>query len=262
MSSNTMGIKDYIVSLLNKDLRIDQRGLTDFRKPITIEYNVSENAEGSARVTMGETQVIAGIKLNVGVPYADSPDQGVLIVGVELLPLSSPDFESGPPDAWATELARVVDRGIRESEMIDVKKLCIRKGELVWTIFLDIYTINDAGNLIDASALAAVAALKHAFLPKLDGDKVLFGEHTKTKIPIVKTPVTVTAFKIGNKIIIDPTTNEEKSADARLSVAVSEKGVIHALQKGGSKGLSFEDIEHMIDLAEQKSKELRKVIGE
>lgn len=260
--SNGAGVRDYIVSLLNKDLRIDGRGLTDFRKPVSIEYNISDNAEGSARVKMGETEVIAGIKLNVGIPYPDSDDEGVLIVGAELLPLSSPDFESGPPDEWATELARVVDRGIRESGMIDVKKLCIRQGELVWTIFLDIYTINDAGNLIDASALAAVAALKQAHMLKLDGDKVLFGEHTKTKIPIIRTPITVTLYKIGSKIIIDPNTKEEKSADARLSVAISEKGEIHALQKGGNKGISFEDVEHMIDLAEQKTREIRKVLGE
>ncbi len=260
--SSALGIKDYIVSLLNKDLRIDGRSLNDFRKPISIEYNISANAEGTARVKIGETEVIAGVKLNVGVPYPDSKDEGVLIVGVELLPLSNPEFESGPPDAWATELARVVDRGIRESGMIDVKKLCIREGELVWNIFLDIYTINDAGNLIDASALAAVAALKQSHLLKLEDDKPVFGEHTKTKLPIVRTPVTVTLFKIGNKMVIDPTTKEEKSADARLSVAVSEKGAIHALQKGGNKGLSFEEIESMIELASEKSKELRLALGE
>lgn len=259
---SNIGIRDYIVSLLSKDLRVDGRKLHEFRKPITIEYDVSVNAEGSARVKIGDTEVIAGVKLNVGTPFPDTPDEGVLMVGVELLPLSSPDFEAGPPDEWATELARIVDRGIRESKMIDLSKLCIREGELVWTIFLDIYTINDDGNLIDASALASVAALKASKLLKLDGDKVLFGEHTKTKLPLLKTPVTVTLFKVGEKIIVDPTTKEEKSADARLSVAVSEKGEIHALQKGGNKGLNIEEIEHMLELVQEKSKELRKILGE
>lgn len=259
---SNIGIRDYIVSLLGKDLRIDGRKPDEFRKPITLEYNVSVNAEGSARVKIGDTEVIAGVKLNVGTPFADTPDEGVLMVGVELLPLSSPDFEAGPPDEWATELARIVDRGIRESQMIDLKKLCIRQGELVWTVFLDIYTINDDGNLIDASALAAVCALRESRLLKLEGDKVLFGEHTKTKVPILKTPVTVTLFKIGEKLIVDPNIKEEKSADARLTVAVSEKGEIHALQKGGNKGFSIGEVEHIIEIAQEKSKQLRKVIGE
>jgi len=37
--------------------------------------------------------------------------------------MSSPYAEPGPPSEEAIELARVVDRGIRESEMVDLGKL-------------------------------------------------------------------------------------------------------------------------------------------
>ena len=255
---NEDGLKDYISSLISKNIRIDGRSLLDYRKPIKIELNVSKNAEGSARVIMGETEVIAGVKMNIGEPFPDTPDEGVLMVGAELLPLSSPEFEPGPPNPQATELARVIDRGIRESGMIDVKKLCIKKGELVWMVFLDIYTINDDGNLIDASALASVVALRNTVLPKIEGDKVLFGEHTKEKLPLKKAPLTCTLVKIKDKIIVDPSLKEEKVMDARLSVAVSENNEINALQKGGDKGISIEDIEKMFDNATEKTKELRK----
>src|SRR3989339_1783849 len=111
---------------------------------------------------MGEQEKRVGNKRKVGEPYPDNPDEGTIIVGAELLPLSNPDFELGPPSIEAVELARVADRGIRESKCIDFKKLCIEEGEKAWFLLIDIVTINDAGNLSDASSLAALAALKDA----------------------------------------------------------------------------------------------------
>ena len=155
-------MKKYVEAVLLNNERLDGRKFDEFRKPVEISYDVSNKAEGSARVKIGKTEVIAGVKMDVGKPYADSSDKGNLMVGAERLPVSNPEFLPGPPNAQTIELARIIDRGIRESGMIDLKKLCIKEGELVWNIIIDIYTINDDGNLIDASALAAIAALKNA----------------------------------------------------------------------------------------------------
>ena len=118
--------------------RFDGRKPEDFRE-ISIEGNVSNKAEGSARVRLGKTEVIVGIKMGVAEPYPDSPNKGNLMVTAELLPLSSPRFESGPPRFPAVELGRLVDRAIRESKFIDFEKLCIKEGEKVWSVFIDIY---------------------------------------------------------------------------------------------------------------------------
>ncbi len=249
----------YIIELIKNGLRNDGRKFDEYRKPIKIETGISKNAEGSARVIIGETEVIVGIKLDVGEPFPDMPDEGSIIVNAELLPLSSPEFEPGPPDEKATELARVVDRGIRESKAIDFKKLAIREGELVWLVFIDVYTINNAGNLIDAAALAAVAALKEVRFPKLENDKVKFGEWTDKKLPLNKLPITCTLIKINDKIIIDADIEEENVADARMSVAICGNE-IHAIQKGGEKGISLKDVNEMMDIAFEKSKELQKVL--
>ena len=107
-------IKEY----LEGGKRFDGRKPEEFRK-IEIETDISNKAEGSARVKMGKTEVIVGIKMNVTEPYPDSPDKGNLIVSAELLPLSSPRFESGPPKFPAIELGRLTDRAIRESKFID-----------------------------------------------------------------------------------------------------------------------------------------------
>ncbi|HEC95126.1 MAG TPA: exosome complex protein Rrp42, partial [Thermoplasmatales archaeon] len=156
--------KDYLNKLAQQNKRIDGRAFNEYRK-ITIEAGLVRKAEGSARVKIGNTQVLTGVKLDVGEPYPDSPESGVLTTSAELIPLASPDFEAGPPREDAIELARVVDRGVRESEVIDLEKLCIEPGEKVWIVFVDIHVLDYDGNLFDASSLAALAALATARVP-------------------------------------------------------------------------------------------------
>lgn len=249
-------LKEHVIKFLQRGLRVDGRKQLDYRD-ITIETGITKNAEGSARVKIGETEVLIGVKMEVGSSYPDTPDEGTIIVGAELLPLSSPEFEAGPPDIQAIELARVVDRGIRESRAVNFKKLCIEPGKKVWMCVIDIVTVNDAGNLFDASALGVMAALKNARFPEYDGEKVNYKKVTDKKLPIEEEPISVTVLKIGEHFIVDPNTEEEKVYDARLTVAIMSNGDLCALQKGGDEALTEEEIGNMIEIAVEKSKELR-----
>jgi exosome complex component RRP42 len=255
-------MKDY----LNAGKRFDKRKLSEYRN-IEIETGISKNAEGSAKVKLGNTEVVAGVKLTVGEPYPDKEDEGTMVTTVELLPLSSENFEYGPPRIDAIEIARIIDRGIRESGFIDFKKLCIKKGEKVWIVFIDIYTINDEGNILDAGALAAIAALKDAKIPKYDEEKDLVDYETKTskKVPLADfLPLTFTFHKIGKNIFVDPVTEEETTSEGRLSLALyrSSKNemIVSAMQKGQEKTLSQEEILEIVDMAEKQYKNVEKEI--
>ena len=249
-------IKNY----LKEDKRFDGRKPDEFRE-LVLEKDVSKKAEGSVRVKLGETEVIVGVKAGVGTPYPDSPDKGNMMVTAELSPISSPRFELGPPKFEAIELARVIDRGIRESKVIDFEKLMIEKGEKVWTIFIDIYSINDGGNLLDAAGIGALTALKLAKLPKYDEkeEKILYDESDRD-IPLTGVnPIAITVHKIGDKLIVDPSREEEDASDARLTIGISE-GIISSMQKGEITPLKDEDILNAIDMADKTWKELFKKI--
>lgn len=250
-------LRQHVIEALKQGLRFDKRKTNEYRK-VTVEYGVSKSAEGSARVKIGDTEVIVGVKLEVGEPYPDMPDEGTIIVGAELIPLSNPEFELGPPGIQAVELARVVDRGIRESKAIDFKKLCIKKGEKVWLVLIDVIPINDNGNLFDAAALAALAALKDTRFPGYDGEKIDYKKKTKEKLPLSKQPLSVTVIKIGDNYLVDPSIEEESVLDSRLTVATMEDDTLCALQKGGDVPINDKDIDKMIDIALEKTKELRK----
>lgn len=255
-------VESHVTSLLNKDVRLDGRKIDEFRK-IEIEYGISPaTAEGSARVKVGNTEVIAGVKMEVGKPYPDKPNEGSIIANVELLPLSSPDFEPGPPRIEAIEMARaIVDRGIRESDALDFKSLCIEKGEKMWIVIIDVYSINDDGNLSDAIGIATLAALRDAKFPKYDAknDMINYEEKTTKKLNLKELPIPITVLKINGKYLLDPTLEEESSMDARLTVTSVEDGRICALQKGGDTPLTSEDVKKMVEMSIRKGKEIRKL---
>jgi exosome complex component RRP42 len=251
--------KNHLIRALENNMRFDGRACDDYRD-IKIELDVSKTAEGSAKVTIGDTIVIAGVKLGLETPYPDTPDQGNLMVNTELLPMSSNEFESGPPSIDSIEMARVIDRSIRESQAIDIKKLCVEEGEKVWSVMCDVCTVNDAGNLFDAASIAAVTALKEARFPEIVDGVVDYKKKTDTPLPVDDAPVAITVWKIGDKLIVDPLPIEEKAFDARLTVASRSDGKLCALQKGGEGALTKEAVDAMTERSLQKAQQVRKHI--
>lgn len=243
---------------IEKGKRLDERGLHDYRE-IKIEQGLIERAEGSARVLLGKTEVLVGVKVETGEPFTDTPNDGVLTVNAELVPLASPNFEPGPPDENSIELARVVDRGIRESKVIDTEKLCIEAGKKVFVVFVDVYVLNHDGNLIDASALAAMSALLNTKMPNYEiKDGELKIKQGYTPLPVKNHPITVTVGKINNTLIVDPGLEEEQVMDSRLSMAINDDGNICAVQKGGSGYFTPQQILEASKIVQEKAAELRK----
>ena len=251
--------KNKIPELAAKGQRIDGRGFTDFRSPIAIETDISWTAEGSSKVQIGGTVVMAGVKMSLEKPYNDTPDEGGIMINAELTPLSSSQYEPGPPGMKAIELARVTDRGIREAKAIDMKKLCVTPGEKAWFVIIDIVTINDEGNLFDAAGLAVMSALKAAKFPVVDPETgaIDYKKKTDVSLPLTKEPLPVTVYKINGKLLVDPLAEEEQVYDARLTVASDSNGIISAMQKGGEAALTIEEIDKMVDIAMEKSNFLR-----
>jgi|SRR3989338_322256 len=243
--------------------RFDGRDLLDFRD-FEVEYGVSNKAEGSARVRLGKTEVIVGVKLQTGAPYPDSLDKGNLMVSGDLLPLASPRFESGPPGFNSIELPRMVDRAIRESGMIQFDKLVIKEKELVWTIMIDVYPINDDGNLIDAASIGAIAALRDTIMPEIDKDgKIDYKKKSGKKLPLVDeiSPISFSFFKVGDSIILDPTREEEEASETRITFGVSNWNgqlMCNSCQKKGEAILTSKDIENIMKVLPEKFEDISK----
>jgi len=235
MSSN-VGIasrlkRNKITEVVASGKRMDGRDLLDYRN-IQIKTGVLEKAEGSAEAYLGNTRVLVGIKFGIGFPFEDTPDKGVLMTNAEFTPIAHPTFEPGPPDERSIELARVVDRGLRSAEILDLKKLCLVNGKKVLMVYVDIYVLSYDGNLIDCSAMAAIAALKTAKMPvyTVKDETVTLTKKTKA-VKLNKEPLAVSIVKIGDSLLVDPSADEEEVMDARITVSLDEKGTAEKVEE-------------------------------
>lgn len=235
--------KAQILELLEQGKRVDGRALDEARE-IRIETNAIPKANGSARVFLGDTEVVCGVKIQPDRPFPDTGDKGLFICTAELLPLSHPTVETGPPQPPVIELARVVDRGIRESHMVDVSQLVIEKDKSVIGVFADNVVVDYDGNLFDACSYATTAALLSSKTPKWNwvDDSPTLAEGEETSLPTSTIPVSVTMGKIGNHIVVDPNGDEWESMDARITITSDSDGNICALQKGGFDGFTLDEI--------------------
>ena len=242
--------KNTILSLISKGLRVEERDLYTPRL-VKIETGVIERAEGSAQVYLGKTQVLVGVKVDVGAPFKDTPDEGVIAVNAEFVPVASPLFEPGPPDENAIELARVIDRSLRESNAVDRNSLVLIPGQKVWVIHVDIYVLNYDGNLFDASMLATMAALADTRLPdyeELETGEILVKEERTTPLKLNKIILTTNIAKIGDYLIVDPNLDEEVVSDTRMIIAYDAEGRITGIQKSGPGAMTPEEILKAIDI--------------
>ncbi|MDI9644228.1 MAG: exosome complex protein Rrp42 [Candidatus Verstraetearchaeota archaeon] len=254
--------KRQIIELADSGKRMDGRTLTDYRE-IKIQTGIVDKAEGSAMVSIGGTKVVAGVKFEIGDPFPDIPNEGVMQVGAEFVPFASPDFEPGKPDEVAVELARVVDRGLRESKILETSKLCLIPGKKVWIVHVDVYILDHCGNLIDTAALAALSAMLTATMPEaaVEGENIRLTGN-RLPMPITGIPINVTLAKIGNRLFVDPSLEEEEVLDCRFSVAFKENGMLCAIQKGESGYFTPEEILRAVEIAKDKSQEIRKKVVE
>lgn len=250
--------RDAIVAAIKKGERIDGRRHSDFRK-IDVVLNPVTRANGSAQVKIGDTMIITGVKAEISSPFPDTPNEGVLQVHAEFVPLASPIFEAGPPDENAIEVARVIDRGLRESKFVKLDELVIVPGKKVWSIYVDIYLLDHGGNITDASMLSSTLALYTCRLPKLtvSGEEVSIERDVYDKpLPLSDPVVSVTIGVVEDYLLVDPNIDEEIVLDSKLIFIIDKKGNVAGLQRVGSKGIRTKVLEQAIDLAIRKSMEL------
>jgi exosome complex component RRP42 len=247
---------------ISKGKRLDGRNLDETR-PIEIEFDIIKKANGSAKVKLGNTEVVAGVKVETGEPFEGLENKGALILSAEVLPTASPYSEPGPPDEETIELARVVDRGVRESQMVDLDKLVLIPGKTVYTIFVDCSIINTDGNLFDATSYAVISALISSKLPVFeiqDGKVVDIGNRQDP--PITTIPISITAVRIGDAVILDPTSEEEACMDARITITTNSDGHFTAIQKGSTGAFTIEQIKKAAETARIKGEDVRTKLKE
>jgi len=147
--------------------------------------------------------------------------------------------------------------------MVDLTKLCLIPGKSVVTIFVDCNVMNVDGNLFDATSYAVVSALRTSKMKKyVVKDEKAEATEEMIPVPVERTPVSVTMARIGEKMVVDPNTEEEASMDMRITITTDDDGNICASQKGEASTISPSQVLEAADMSIRVGKEVRSQIIE
>ena len=134
-------------------------------------------------------------------------------------------------------------------------ELCIEEGKKVWIVFIDIHALDDDGNLMDASALAAIVALLNTTVP---AERFELGEDFK--LPVKDIPISVTSLVVEDKFLVDPSRDELSVGDNTITITTDKNDNIVAIQKSGGYLLSEDLFESILETSIRKAREIREIV--
>ncbi|CAL9060520.1 uncharacterized protein LOC135678163 [Musa acuminata AAA Group] len=237
------------------------------------------SADGSALVKIGDTTMLAAIKLEVMTPSADAPDEGSLAIEFHMPPICSPIVRPGRPAEVAPVVSKQLSDVILSSGMINLKELSLITGKAAWMAYLDIYCLNSDGSLFDASLLSAIAAFSHLQIPLVslsdDGRVVavsgdlLEDESTpelvnkERKLLLHSIPFSLTCILHKKYILADPTAEEESIMETSITVVLDSSERLVSIYKPGGPVLAHTStVKDCIVLTKHRMKELQNILEE
>lgn len=228
----------YIIHGAEDNIRDDGRSQIQYR-PIEIETGIIPSAMGSARVLLGNTDVIACVKANTITPSWDKPNEGKLQIHVDLSATALPRFEGRRGEQMSEEISTILNKAY---ESIRLESFCIAPHVKAWVVDVDISVLSFNGNIYDAISFAVKAALATSAIPNMvaaeedEGERELqiTDDPFDTWTPDVSNiPCLVTLSKVGDSVLVDTTRNEEQCCSFTCILAVTESGKIMSTFKIG-----------------------------
>lgn len=260
--------KHFIKGGIEQDLRTDGRKRYTYR-PIYVETGVIPQANGSARVKLGATDVIASVKAELGKPSPSYPDKGKVLINVDCSPTAEPAFEGRGGEELSSELSVAVQHCLLGGKSgagagIDLSSLSIVEGKICWDLYIEGLIVSSDGNLLDALGAAVKAALSNTALPKVQVASAASDEQPEVDLSDEEflqfdtsgIPAIITLTKVGKHYIADATLEEESQMSSAMSVSVNRQGRICGLTKRGGAGLNPSVILDMISVSKHLSGQL------
>uniref|UniRef100_A0A3B5M390 Exosome complex component RRP45 n=1 Tax=Xiphophorus couchianus TaxID=32473 RepID=A0A3B5M390_9TELE len=221
--------RDFILKAIEEKKRLDGRQTYDYRK-IKITFGTDY---GCCFVDLGQTRVMAQVSCELVVPKENRPNEGIMFFNLELFP--SP-LVYPLQSELSVKLNRQLERCLRNSKCIDTESLCVVSGEKVWQIRVDVHTLNNDGNLMDAASVAAIGALCHFRRPdvSIQGEEVtVVSQPGPTRRGFIVRCLHHSIFFFLTFLLVDPCEREERVMDGLLMIAMNKHREICSIQSSG-----------------------------
>jgi exosome complex component RRP45 len=207
-------------------------------------------------------RVLAKVSAEVTAPYPDRPFDGIFTISSELSPMASPAFEVNRPTETEVLLSRLLEKTVRRSNALDTESLCLVAGNKVWSIRVDLHVLSHDGNLIDASCLAVVAALRHFRKPdtSIEGETLtVYTPAEREPVPLswLHSPLCITFSFYGDDgdiVLLDSTLLEEQLRVSSCTISLNKHGEICQVAKLGGTPVEALSLVQCANIAMQQVK--------
>jgi len=252
--------KHYIISGIEDDFRSDGRSCEDYRL-INVQTGIVSNTNGSAQVKLAGTNVLIGIKAEIGEPLPLHSTEGRLEFFVDCSANASPIFEGRGGDELALELSSALQRTFCNGTL-DLSLLGIISSKSCWILYIDALVLECGGNLFDALSIGIKAALSDTRIPSLkiigEGSEkdidISDDPYDTTPLNVSDVPLLLTLNKIGNRYVVDASAEEEVCSDSQLLVSINQQGLVCSLQKHGKGGFHPDLVFEMMQVGQKIGK--------
>ncbi|KAK9817753.1 hypothetical protein WJX72_001640 [[Myrmecia] bisecta] len=269
--------RHYIQQGMAQNVRNDGRTCEHYR-PLKLEVGVLNMTSGSARVKLGGTEVVVGVKVDIATPSPDAPDAGLAYYDVEISPLAGPEYLGYAGSELGASLAQRLARSMQAGSdgrggAVDLTALGIIKGKTCWAMYVDALVIRVDGNVLDAVSIAAKAALADTKLPSIsvteaEGEddepelEVDDDPSASVRLETPSVPCIVTVSQAGRSYVVDLCEEEEQCVDASLHIAVTAQGSLRGITKQGSSGIDLGSLQEMLGIAQRVGPKLIQVVDQ
>lgn len=232
--------------------RADGRLASELRA-VTIERGWSDQAEGSALISFGNTKVLCTASFTPGVPrWLSGQGRGWVTAEYGMLPRSTNDrmdreSVKGKIGGRTHEISRLIGRSLRG--IIDLKQL----GEN--TVVVDCDVLQADGGTRTAAITGAYVALADAISWARDKG------HVSAKATALRDSVSAVSVGIvEGEPLLDLAYVEDVAADTDMNVVVTGRGSFVEVQ-GTAEGTPFErsELDRLLDLALAGTTELARI---
>ncbi|CAN6656713.1 exosome complex component Rrp45p [Trichomonascus vanleenenianus] len=241
--------QNFLLSLLDEGLRIDERNFEDFRDA-DIQFG---DSLGHVEVKLGNTRLVVRVSAEVAKPYEDRPYEGLFLITTDISAMASPLFENGRQSEDEMLVTRLIEKAIRRSNALDLESLVIVAGKSCWMIRADVHYLGYDGGFVDATCIGVIAALMHFKVPdiSIDGDKTIIHsveERAPVPLSILHVPICVTFsfFKLDKKnedgevttkeiVLVDSTAREEALRHSEMTITINKNRDICQIAKPGGQ---------------------------
>lgn len=191
----------------NNIIRLDGRTGQELRR-VRLQLGRWDNGS-ECTVQWGNTRISSSCSAELVPPSPDRPNEGIVNFMVELSPMASSSFRQAPvvstapllmgtrgpnysdrnQKLLANRILRSVERVVILGGALDTEALVLTPGKWVWRFTVALTVLDDGGNVLDASIMAAMAALRHYRKPQVqfsgDGEKDSAEMSLPTLIPSI-----------------------------------------------------------------------------